>query len=44
MRSLVCAKEFSKKYPPHGAALPKHLEVKLSRDAAHFPLNSISTR
>jgi len=33
---LVCSKEFSRRYPPYGAALPKQLEVKLSRDAAHW--------
>ncbi len=31
---LVCAKQFSKRYPPHGKALPKQIEVKLSRDGA----------
>ena len=30
---LVCAKQFSKRYPPHGKALPKQIEVKFSRMA-----------
>jgi hypothetical protein len=33
---LVCAKEFPKRYSPHGKALPKQIEVKLSRDGARW--------
>ncbi len=34
--ALVCAKDFARRYPPFGAALPRRLEIKLSRDAAHW--------
>jgi len=33
---LVCAKEFPKRYRPHGKALPRQIEVKLSRDGARW--------
>ena len=30
------AQGISKRYPPHGKALPKQIEVKLSRDGAQW--------
>ena len=34
--ALVCSKAFSQRYPPFGRALPRQLEIRLSRDAAHW--------